>query len=214
MKIASTHTYAAPPDVVFRLLTDTDVLVAKYAALGHRDVTIVERTERAGAVAIHSRRGVPMQVPGFARRFLSPVNTVDQHDQWRLAAGDGSRSGTWEASAHGVPVKTGGTLRLTPDGEGNTAVEITAEVSCGVPLLGGRIAAFVGADVERTIHAEEEFNDTRLAQSPKQPATKKPATKAAVRKPAAKQPATRKPAAKKSATKKAATKKAAANSRP
>ena len=70
MKVASTHTYAAPPEVVFAAMTSPEVLVAKYRALGHLDVKIIEHTERAGITSIRSRRGVPMDVPGFARRFM------------------------------------------------------------------------------------------------------------------------------------------------
>jgi len=170
MKVASVHTYAAPPDVVFAMMTTPDVLTAKYTALGHENVQVLEHTVRAGTVSVRSRRTVPMEVPGFARRFLSPKNTVEQHDQWNKAGEDQVRTGTWEVTARGVPVTVGGTLRLTPGAGRTTTVEIRGEVSSSVPLLGGKIASFVGADVERTIHAEEQFNDAHLAAAkPKRP---------------------------------------------
>ena len=167
MKVASTHTYAAPPEVVFEAMTSPDVMVAKYRALGHLDVKIVEHTERAGIISIRSRRGVPMDVPGFARRFFDSVNIVDEHDEWDPPTPDGSRWGIWQVSARGVPVTTGGQLRLgpTPDGLG-TIVEMTGEVTCPMPIVGGRIASFVGDDVERTLHAEESFLDGYLAEHP------------------------------------------------
>jgi len=43
-----------------------------------------------------------------------------------------------------------------------TAVEIAGEVSCSIPFVGGKLASYVGANVERTMRAEEEFNDTYL----------------------------------------------------
>ena len=91
-----------------------------------------------------------------------PENTVEQHDCWSASAVDGTRTGTWQVSARGVPVKVGGTLRLRP-AAGGTEVEIIGEVSCSVPLVGGKLASFIGADVERTIRGEEEFNDHHLA---------------------------------------------------
>lgn len=172
MKVASTHQYAAPPDVVFAMMTTPEVLTEKYTALGHHDVHILEHSDDGGEVSVRSRRSVPMEVPGFARKFLSPTNSVEQRDRWHAAAHDGSRSGTWEVQAKGVPVSAGGTLRLAPGAGRTTIVEIAGEVKCSVPLLGGKLAAFVGGDVQRTLAAEEQFNDGWLASPPK-PARRK-----------------------------------------
>jgi hypothetical protein len=163
VKVGSTHTYAAPPDVVLTMMTDPDVLAAKYTALGHRDVRITEHRVDAGAVTVASRRSVPMDVPGFAKRFLSPMNAVEQRDHWDAPADDGSRSGTWEVRAKGVPVTVGGTLRLTPRPGRTTVVEIAGEVTSPVPLVGGKLADLVAGDVRRTLTAEEGFNDAHLA---------------------------------------------------
>lgn len=163
MKVTSRHTYAAPPTVVFEAMTAPDVLIEKYTALGHRDVTIVDRTESGGVVRVRSRRKVPMEVPGFAKRFLSPLNTVEQTDEWQAPTAKGERHGTWKVSASGVPVSVGGTLHLVAAAKGRTVVEIEGEVSCSIPFVGGKLASYVGADVERTMSAEEEFNDSHLA---------------------------------------------------
>jgi hypothetical protein len=165
MKVASTHRYAAAPEVVFDVLTSPDVLIAKYTALGHLDIKIVEHVERAGIISIRIRRGVPMDVPGFARRFFSSVNVVEQHDEWDPMMPDGTRWGIWQVTARGVPVTTGGQLHLSPGPEGSTIVEVTGEVLCPMPLVGGKIASFVGDDVERALHAEEAFMDGYLREA-------------------------------------------------
>jgi hypothetical protein len=180
MKVASTHTYAAPADVVFAMMTTPDVLTEKYTALGHSGITVLDHSTTGATVAVRSRRMVPMEVPGFAKRFLSPTNSVEQHDRWNAPAKDGSRTGTWEVDARGVPVSAGGTQRLTPGKDGTTVVEIIGEVKSSVPLLGGKLASFVGADVQRTLQAEEAFNDGYLAR-----ATQKPTPKRAPRRPTA-----------------------------
>ena len=102
MKVTSRHTYAATPDVVFAAMTTPDVLVEKYIALGHQDVKILERTEDAGVVRVTSRRKVPMKVPGFAKKFIKPLNTVEQTDEWQPRSAKGERHGTWKVSASGV----------------------------------------------------------------------------------------------------------------
>lgn len=162
MKVTSRHTYAAAPAVVFGAMTAPDVLIEKYTALGHQDVKIVERTESDGVVRIRSRRKVPMEVPGFAKRFLNPLNTVEQTDEWQAPTAKGERRGTWKVSASGVPVSVGGTLHLVAASKGRTVVEIAGDVTCSIPLIGGKLAAYVGSDVERTMHAEEDFNDSWL----------------------------------------------------
>ena len=163
MKVASTHVFSAPPDVVFAALSSPEVMVAKYVALGHHDVKIVEHSHRAGITSIRSRRGVPIDPPGFARRFFDPVTVVDQHDEWDPPMPDGSRWGIWQVSARGVPVTTGGQMRLGPTSDGKgTVFEVTGEVNCPMPIVGGRIASFIGADVERTMAAEASFMEGYL----------------------------------------------------
>jgi hypothetical protein len=163
MKVVSTHQYAAAPEVVFAMMTTPAVLTEKYTALGHRDIQLLEHTDDGDEVAVRSRRSVPMEVPGFAKRVMSPMNTVEQRDHWQPAAADHGRVGTWEVQAKGVPVSAGGTLRLSPGPGGTTIVEIAGEVKCSLPLIGGKLASFVGADVERTLAGEEQFNDGWLA---------------------------------------------------
>jgi len=158
MKVASTHFYAAPADVVYAALTAPDVVVAMYEALGHSDVRVIEHSECAGITSLRTRRGVTMDVPLFAKRFFDPVNVVDQHDEWDPPMPDGSRWGIWQVSARGVPVTAGGQMRLGPTADGlGTVVEMTGEVTCPMPIVGSRIATLVGDEVERTMHATESF---------------------------------------------------------
>jgi uncharacterized protein YndB with AHSA1/START domain len=165
VKVSSSHTYAASPEDVFAMMTDPEVLTAKYESLGHHDIQITEHAvDAGGAVTVASRRSVPMDVPGFARKFLNPMNTVEQRDEWDAPAADGSRTGTWHVKAAGVPVDVGGTLHLSPGKKRRTTVvEVSGEVRSSVPIVGGKLAGFVGGDVQRTLGAEEEFNDGHLA---------------------------------------------------
>ncbi len=164
MKVASTHTYAAPPEAVFAVMTSPEVLVAKYQALGHLDVKIVEHSARAGITVVRSRRGVRLVVPTFAKRFFEPVTLVDQLDEWDPPQADGSRAGIWQVIARGVPVTTGGQLSLTPV-TGGTLAEVSGEVTCPMPIVGGRIATFLAADVERAMHEGAAFLDGYLRDS-------------------------------------------------
>jgi hypothetical protein len=164
MERTSTHTYAASAETVFAVLTDPQAVQAKYVALGHRDVHLLGREAKPdGGVMLRTRRTVPMEVPGFAKKVLSPTNQVVQEDVWGPADATGARKGRWTVDAKGVPVKVAGTIVITPVDAHRCTVEVRAEISCGIPLVGGKIAGFVGDDVLRTVHAEEVFTDDRLA---------------------------------------------------
>ena len=101
MKVGSTHRYAATPDVVFAMMTTPAVLTEKYTALGHRDLRMLEHTDHLGEVSLRSQRSVPMEVPGFAKRLLAPMNTVEQRDHWCAPDATNVRTGTWEVVAKG-----------------------------------------------------------------------------------------------------------------
>ena len=79
-----------------------------------------------------------------------------------------------------MPVSAGGTLRMAPGPGGTTIVEINGEVKCSLPLLGGKLASSVAGDVQRTLQAEEAFNDGYLAarKKPRARAKKSPAQRA------------------------------------
>lgn len=161
MEFTAVHEYDRPADEVFATFVDFDTVAAKYLALGHEDVTLLDRAETGGGVTIHTRRIVPLDVPGFAKRFLKPKNPVEQTDSWSAPDGAGVRTGTFTVDARGVPVSVQGTLRLEPTDTGcrNT---ITVRVDCKVPLVGGRIADFVGGDTRKAVDHEETWTKAHL----------------------------------------------------
>jgi hypothetical protein len=161
MEFSATHHYDRPAEEVFALLTDFDAVKEKYEALGHREVTLVSRDETDGGVTMVTRRVVPMEVPGFAKKFLSPTNTVTQTDSWSAPGEDGVRTGTYSVDAKGVPVTLGGSLRLAPDGAGCTN-EIHTTITSKVPLVGGKLAEFVGGDARKAVAHEQTWTADRL----------------------------------------------------
>ena len=64
---------------------------------------------------------------------------------------------------HGSPAHISGTMTLGPDETGSRH-DVTLDVDVKIPLVGGKIADWVGKnDVRRTLDAEYVFNDGRLA---------------------------------------------------
>lgn len=158
MEIREDLRYEGDADRVFGLFSDEAFLRKKYEALGHSNFQVLECARKGDVFTIKTRRDVPVAVPGFAAKIIKPVNTVTQTEEWRVSGP--VREGRWSVEAPGVPVKIGGTMRLVPQGAACTH-EIRGEVKVNVPLIGKKLADFVGGDAAKSIR--EEYRVTREA---------------------------------------------------
>ena len=162
MDVSDSHTYAAPLDSVLDMFGDPDAVVARYEGMGHRDVEVLECTRTDDSLRVRTSRVVEVDLPGFARKVLSPTNTMVQTDEW-TASGDGTWDGTVAVDVQGAPVKMSGSMRLEPAGDGTT-MHLTLSMSVKVPLVGGKIADWAGKnDVPATMAAEFAAGDAWLA---------------------------------------------------
>jgi len=157
MKVWHAIHIAAPPAAVFQALTSPDTVVAMYQSLGHIGVRVVDASYHHGLTSLRTRREVPTVVPVFASRFFSPMNVVEQHDEWDPGLPDGSWKGTWQVAARGVPVTVGGVQRLVPRLDGGTLWEVDGEVVSPMPTVGARLAELVVRDLERTLNEQSRF---------------------------------------------------------
>ena len=92
MELSGSHTYAATIDAVLAMLADPAAAQAKYESMGHREVEIIDCTRANGTLHVESSRVVDVDLPGFAKKVLSPTNTMHQNDEWH-EVGDGSWEG-------------------------------------------------------------------------------------------------------------------------
>jgi hypothetical protein len=166
VQLTATHTYAHPVEEVFAVLTDFEAVRAKYEALGHTEVEEVRREEGGdGSVTLVTRRVVPLEVPGFAKKVLSPKQNVTQTDEWSPADADGGRTGSFRVEAKGTPVQLQGVLHLAPDGTAGCTNTTTITIECKLPLVGGKIADLVAKDARRAVDHEQTWMTQRLAPS-------------------------------------------------
>ena len=164
MEFSATHTYDHPAATVFALLTDFEHVRDKYAALGHADIELVSRDEADdGGVTLVTRRVVPLELPGFAKKVLSPRQSVTQTDTWSAPDPEGVRTGTFAVVGKGTPVQVRGALRLAPNGEHACTNVTDVSVECTVPLIGGKIAGFVAGDTRRAVDHEQTWIRDALA---------------------------------------------------
>lgn len=163
MRFSVTHAYNRAAADVFAALTDFDVVRSKYEALQHTDVELVSREETSdGAITLVTRRVVPLELPGFARKVLSPRQRVTQTDSWSAPDAAGVRRGTFSVDAAATPVQVHGTLQLAPRGARACTNVIDAVVECRIPLIGGRIASFVADNTRRAIDHEHSWTHEHL----------------------------------------------------
>lgn len=163
MKVQQIHEYDAGVDEVLEVLTSPEYLRAKAEALGDTELEIVAAGRKGDGYVADTRRVVPANIPGFAKKFLPAKNRIHQVEEWGPAEGDGSRRGTWHVSAAGAPVTGSGTARIEPTATGCRNV-IEGEVKASVPLVGGKLASFVGDEAIQTMNREHAFAQKWLAE--------------------------------------------------
>lgn len=155
MEVKGLHRYNHGVDAVFKFFSDPDAVKAKYEAIGARNVEILETNESDGVFTIKTQREVPSDVPGILQKFLGAWNKVTQTEQWRPQS-DGARACDMEVDIAGVPVTVKGAMRLQPEG-GGCVNDVKIKVTCGIPLIGGRLADFVGGDTQKNMDAEYDY---------------------------------------------------------
>lgn len=164
MELTETHHFEAPADAVIDVFATEDAVRQRYEGMGHREVEVQHIDRGEGTLTVTSRRVVDVDLPGFARKVLQPTNTMTQTDTWTKDA-DGW-SGTFAVDVAGAPVHLAGTMRLTDAGAG-ADYTVRLSMSVKVPLIGGKIADWVGKnDALATLKAEFAATDTWLADHP------------------------------------------------
>jgi hypothetical protein len=161
MQTVRHHTFSAPIDKCWAMFHDPASHVAKFEGMGHHDVEVLDQSSTDTSLHIEVTREVDVDgIPGFAKKFVKPRNTVVSIDDWS-DNGDGTYGGGFSLDTKGVPVQIAGTTRLTADGD-VTHYEVTVEITVKVPLVGGKLADFSRGIVEKQLDEEFALGDTWL----------------------------------------------------
>lgn len=157
-----THQLAGDVETVFALVTDPAFLERKFAAGGARDVTVASEATPDGGIRLVIKRGVTLELPSFAAKFIQPTNTFVQTENWAAATADGRRLCSYEVEVQGVPSHITGTVTLSPDGA-QTRQDIEAQMKVSIPLVGGRLEKVAVENGTKLLANEAEFINTELA---------------------------------------------------
>lgn len=162
MKIEAQHEYQHPVDKVYKAFTDPNFYVAKFEAIGARNVKIVESTDDDDTFSIITEREVPVNAPAALRSFIGDWNRLEQEEFWQGEDDEDEYYNELTISSPSVPVSITGVMTLSGDDKSCVNdVEIT--VTCNIPLLGGKLEKFVAGDAATNLDNEFEFITKYLA---------------------------------------------------
>src|SRR3954454_16102317 len=137
MRMHVTHSFDADVETVYALVSDPGFIERKYADQGATDITI-DHDARTGAARNVIRRKMTIDLPGFAKKVMSPTNTLVQTEQWSAPDAQGHRVCAYTVEVQGVPSRIRGTVTLAPEA-GGTTQDIEADVKVSIPLLAGKL---------------------------------------------------------------------------
>ena len=145
------------------MLLDPDAHVAKYQHMGHRDIEVQNAEPAEDSLEITIVRQVDIDVPGIAKKFINPSNTVTSDDRWDRAA-DGSGQGRSNVDIKGVPVQSTGSATLVDDGAGGCDYTIDLAIKVKVPMVGEKVAGALRPQLEAQIESEFAASEAWLSE--------------------------------------------------
>jgi hypothetical protein len=151
MNFNDKHTFDKPAATVIKMFADRAYFERKYKELGFKNVQVLEHTSDGKKFRIKVRYSAPNSapLPDFAKRFLGETNEVTQSDTWDIE----KKTGRLEAEIKGVPVKVFADMKLADEGAGS-ANSLKWTLSCGIPLIGGKLEQVVGSDIQSKAKAD------------------------------------------------------------
>ena len=141
---------------------DTEFLSKKYAALGRQDIAVLERkvTPQQAHMRVTYSDTAGMELPEFAKKLMPERTQVVQSVTWDLA----KQVGTIEVESKGTPVTIQGRMQLKDNGQGGCTNTVTWNVSCSIPLLGGKVEKLLVEGLSRKAKKDEEVSRQLLAE--------------------------------------------------
>ena len=153
--VEARHEYDFDLDTVIEAFTDPEFYEAKFEGIGARKVEVLSSDQDDDVFTVETRRDVPLEVPGFLKKVLGDWTTMLQSERW-AQDDEGNWFNELDMSGDGVPAKMTGTMYLSPTDEG-CVNEVAITISAAVPLIGGKLEAFIAESTAENLAAEYEF---------------------------------------------------------
>ena len=145
MKFDDKHSFDKPAAAVIKMFSDRAYFERKYKELGFWNIEVLEheKSDKRFRIKVRYSAKNDAAIPDFAKKFLGDTNIVTQQDSWDLE----KKTGRLEAEIKGVPVKVSVDMALKDEARGS-ANTLKWNVSCGIPLVGGKLEQVVAGDIQ------------------------------------------------------------------
>ena len=152
IRIEVEHPYSHSLEAVFQAFSDPNFYVAKFEALGNRNVRVIDARHDGDTFSIDIEREVRLDVPRMLASVLGEWNPLLQKERW-LRRDDGYAN-ELSVTSEIAPMAISGTMVLCPEGK-ECRNDVTMVISSKVPLVGRRLEQFAADGTEDSL--EEEF---------------------------------------------------------
>ena len=150
MKFDDKHSFDKPAATVIKMFSDRAYFERKYKELKVDDLEVLECEKSGNKFRIKCRYKITNNaIPDFAKKFMGDKSTVTQQDSWDTAP----MTGRLEIEIKGAPVKVSADMSLKNEGTGS-ANHLKWNVSCGIPLIGGKLESVISDDIKSRAKAD------------------------------------------------------------
>ena len=158
MRKTITITYPADPARTAQMLATPAYQEERVARAGLDDASVDVAQRGQGFVSTISGSVQPSQLPSVASRLVRSAVSFTVTESWGEPKEDGSRSGGYEVTVKGAPVKVSATSTMAPAAESAgeaTTVTVDVDLKVTVPLVGKAIEEKAMGMVGRVVADEE-----------------------------------------------------------
>jgi Protein of unknown function (DUF2505) len=150
-------------DALYATMVDPDYLRARLEQIGGPGADLLEHAADGKGAHYRMRHGLDAEdLPSVVRRILPGDLMIERSERWTRQDG-GRYLGDVKVTIPGAPASAAGGMRLRDLPDGGSELNIRADVTVSVPIIGGKIEGIVGEQVQRLLTAETTFTQQWMA---------------------------------------------------
>ncbi len=160
MKFEERHSFDVDADTVMKMYSDRAFFDRKYEALGALQCELLDHQQSGDRFSVTYRLEMKSDapLPEVAKKIMGNTVKMVQTDSWDIT----KREGRIEIEIKGAPIKIEADMRL--QNEGGKGVNTQSwNVSCKIPLVGGKVEAAVSEDIKAKARRDLEVSRKIIA---------------------------------------------------
>jgi hypothetical protein len=157
--------YEGSVEQVHRAFADRQYWLARLADSGVDDATLNSlAVDDDGGVAIATTQVLRSdRLPGVVAQLHRGDLHIDRRERWSPVTA-GRATATVAGAITGAPVTLSGAATLSTGAAGGARLDFQVSVDVKIPLVGGKVERFIGAQLVDLVIAEQRFTTTWLAE--------------------------------------------------